>query len=209
MAQKINLRESVILFRLLKSYYVCVGFLYFAFFVRLLVLLPLVGRKFLPGGIHTFFEQVTYITFGLGLLLSCVQLVPIAPLQYILGNFLNVVVVWILSKDIKLQRHAVYGLYIGDVAVTGIVAYVYHFQKLVYIGHTPAATRGFYQAISLADLVLRGLLEFVILFMGLKYVEGPYKTALSVVIFFHIPTKFFLLKRLWTKQSSGDQVKVE
>lgn len=209
MPQKVNLRESHVIYRTLKCFYAVAGFLHFALAARLLVLLPLVGRRFLPGGINDFFNAVNCCVWPLELVLSLGHLLPITPVSYVFMRFVPAIVLLVLNKEAAIQRNTVYGLYIFDVAFTGLIGYIYHYKKFSNVGKVPQWLLGTYQLVNMVDFPLNAIMEFSILFMGLKYIDGYFKYLVQLVLLVFIPAKFQLYKRLFIKYFRLESSKVE
>lgn len=209
MPQRVNLRESPFVFKSVKCFYAIAGFFHFALLVRLLILLPLVGRRFLPGGIHEFFRSVVLIISGVEFVLSILKLIPISPSGYVFSHLLPVITVCVFDKNIELQRHTFYGLYIADITFTGVVAYFYHYKKLSNLGRVPQWLVQVFQVVNVLEFPLHSVMEFAILFMGLKYVEGWAKHSIQLILLVFIPTKVQLYKRLLFKFFRIESTKVE
>jgi hypothetical protein len=177
--------------------------------VRLLVLLPLVGRRFLPGGIHEFFYKTSLGIFPVEFMFSLFQLLPISPLSYTFLHALTLITLLVLNSNIELQRHTVYGLYIADVSFTGLIGYFYHYKKLSNVGRVPQWLSQLYQVVTLIEFPLHAITEFIILFMGLKYINGYEKLGIQLILLIFIPLKFQLYKRLIFKFFRIESDKVE
>lgn len=209
MTQRVDLRESPFLFRALKCLYAVSGFLQFALFLRLLVLLPLVGRRFLPGGIHDFFYTLTLLRLPIELVLSLSRLLPVTPASYIFSQVIPLAVILVFNRDPEIQRHTVYSLYIADVSFKGLLGYVYHYKKLTNLGRVPLWLGQSFQLVSVVEFPLRAVMEFAVLFMGLKHTDGYYKLAIQFILLVFIPAKLQLYKLLILKYFRIESGKVE
>lgn len=201
MPQKINLRDSARLYQLIKAVYVVLAFFHAAILLRLLVLLPLVGRKFLSGGIQQFLELVYAADFTVLMLLSLLKLVPITPAFHV---FDNITVAFIVAKVLRDQedtkRHLSYGLIIVVWSMTKTCNYIYHYYKLKTLNRSvPESWRLLHTYVVLVSFPIEAVLEFVILFLSLRHLQDHWKTAAQVMLLLFIPTKLFLYKRLVLK----------
>ncbi len=200
MPQRVNLRESPALYKALKSYNIVAMFMYGAILARLFILLPLVGRKFLAGGIGDFFNKVmTGICVG-EVVLSLFKLLPIQLPLIILQNWIKLFIVWgILNRDEKILNHSCYSLLILCWGVYGFIGYIYWFWKLKNIGRVPKKLRSLFENLQLIIFPIASSVEFITIFLSLKYFsedDKNLKLFTQVVLLGYIPTKFYLYKRL-------------
>lgn len=201
MPQKINLRNSPALFKGLKAYHIVAMFMYGAVLARLFILLPLVGRKFLAGGISDFFNLVTTIICSIEIILSLVKLIPIQLPLIVLQNWVKFFIIWaILDRDDKILNHSCYSLLIFSWCSYGFVGYIYWFYKLKGLGRVPKGLNNFYQNLKLIVFPIEASVEFITIFLSLKFINQDSQQYLKIftqlVLLFYIPTKFYLYKNL-------------
>jgi len=200
MPQKVNLRESPTLYKFLKTYNIIAMFMYGAVLARLFILLPLVGRKFLSGGLNEFFINVVQVICGAEIFLSLVKLVPIQLPLIILQNALKVFIIYtVLMRETVLLNHHCYSLLILCWCSYGFIGYIYWFWKLKNIGRVPNGLLSLFQNLQLILFPITSVSEFILIFLNLKFIgedEDRLKMATQIVLLGFIPTKFYLYKRL-------------
>lgn len=174
---------------------VCATTLWFCCLGRFLILLPLVGRRFLPGGIADFFHVVALIPL-IGFFMVK-TLVRINLQKHDALTFFNAVkMAWICYGVIfphpKVAKHTSYSLVIASWCILNFIHFGYHSFKvktkrspdwlfwLQYHQHYltfPAAFTG----------------EIVIIFLSLAFVENNwYELFLKAVLLCYIPVGYLI-----------------
>lgn len=175
-------------------------FTYGAILARLFILLPLVGRKFLAGGIGEFFNiSITGICCA-EVVLSLFKLSPIQLPLIILQNWIKIFIVWfIFNRDNLILNHSCYSLLIFCWGLYGFIGYIYWFWKLKNIGKVPRQLVSLFGNSQLVLFPIAGSVEFITIFLSLKYIaaeDESLKKFTQAVLLGYIPTKFYLYKRL-------------
>ncbi|CAH6721646.1 putative very-long-chain (3R)-3-hydroxyacyl-CoA dehydratase [[Candida] jaroonii] len=116
-------------YKLVFFHNVCSFTVWFCCFGRFLVLLPLVGRKFLPGGIADFFHIVSVLPFiGFLLVKSCIG---VGFSKYDLWALFNSIkMIWICYGVIfphpKIAKHTSYSFLISSWCIMYMIHYSYY-----------------------------------------------------------------------------------
>lgn len=189
-------------------FYNCVSFtLWFCCFVRLLILLPLVGRKFVPGGISDFFHVVSVFPM-LGVLLNQGSIFasekPVTARLWPLFNAVRMI--WLCYGVIfphpKVAKHTTYSVLISSWCIANIINSAYyafrvktrtspHFLFWLKFHH-------FYLTLPVAFIA-----EFSLIFLSLIFVEEGfwYETVLKFVLCSYIPVGYFFWGYLEERKS--------
>ncbi|KAI5954553.1 hypothetical protein KGF54_002328 [Candida jiufengensis] len=182
--------------RLLFFYNIVSATLWFCCFARFLILLPLVGRRFLPGGIADFFQTIA-ITPLLGSILVLIlneKYLNIKSQLWSIGN--GIKMIWICYGVIfpypKIAKHTSYSMLITAWSLQYFINYSYHAFKL------KTKTSPFFlfwlQYNNFYILYLLGTIaEMIQIFLSLAFVDDDsyYELFLRVVFLAYIPIAYY------------------
>lgn len=187
-----------------KFFYYCASFtLWFCCFARFLILLPLVGRKFLPGGMADFFHVVSAVP-----LIGNVINLPSSgwrgsSLYWSYFNSLKMIALCylVIFPHPKIAKHTSYSFLIVAWSVSNIIHTAYYAFKT----KTRTSPRflfwlkyhHFYVTFPIGHIA-----EMVLLFLSLIFVEDDlwYELSLKGILLSYIPMGYFFWGHLKNKK---------
>lgn len=178
-------------------------------FARFAVLLPLVGRRFLPGGIADFFHAVATLPMVGFFVVNLFGRSNYAATD--LWSFLNGArMLWICYGVIyphpKIAKHTSYSFLILSWSIQNIVNLSYYTFK-VKTRTSPLWLFWLHHHIFLVTFPVAFVSELILVFLSLKFVTIPYhKVAIELCMLAYIPLGyFFFLYLLARKNERYDQ----
>ncbi|KAK6460023.1 hypothetical protein DFJ63DRAFT_315899 [Scheffersomyces coipomensis] len=169
--------------------------LWFCCLARFLILLPLVGRRFLPGGIADFFHGISLIPL-IGFFFNKLLLEPSFSLKDIWGYTNGIKMAWICYGVIfphpKIAKHTSYSFLILSYCVGNLIHYSYYTFKT----KTRASPRFlFWLEFSNFYLIypISLLAEMILIFLSLEFVleDSIYDYLLKFVLLAYVPIAYF------------------
>ncbi|RCK59178.1 Very-long-chain (3R)-3-hydroxyacyl-CoA dehydratase PASTICCINO 2 [Candida viswanathii] len=188
-------------------YNIVAATLWFCCFARFLILLPLVGRRFLPGGIADFFHVVALLPL-IGSIVVKFALKRAWKRSYLWSLLNGIKMAWLCYGVIfphpRIARHTSYSILISAWCVQYIIHYSY-FAFKVKTKRSPLFLlwleyNNFYFTYPFALAA-----EMILLFLSLGFVEEDlvYDYAIRVVFLSYIPVAYFA----WSHLQKRKQVK--
>lgn len=177
--------------------------LWFCCLARLVILLPLVGRRFLPAGIADFFHVVSVFPL-LGFIL--VKVLAQRSRSYDdLWNLLDGIrMVWICYGVIfphpKVAKHTSYSCLIASWCIAKLVDSCYYAFK-VKTKTSPAWLFWLHFHHFYLTLFSSAVTEMILLFLSLAFVSDEWhELALKGCILLYVPVTYFLFQHLQSKK---------
>ncbi|KAG7661191.1 uncharacterized protein J8A68_005295 [[Candida] subhashii] len=174
--------------------------LWFCCLGRFLILLPLVGRKFLPGGIADFFHIVS-LTPLFGFLLLKSILYTNVKLSDLWALFNGLKMAWICYGVIfphpKIAKHTSYSLLISAWCIQYVIHYSYHAFRI-----KTRSSPWFLFWLQYHNFYITypvGLVaEMILIFLSLMFVEDDsiYEYVLKFALLSYIPVAYFAWNNL-------------
>lgn len=189
--------------RFIFFYNVCATTLWFCCLGRFLILLPLVGRRFLPGGIADFFHVVAILPFvGFAIYKSMIN-TSISKKDF-WPFFNSVKMIWICYGVIfphpKIAKHTSYSLIIFSWCITYLINFSYYGFK-VKTRRSPhwLFWAQYYNFFLTFPLAFTG--ELVIIFLSLGFVEPQWhEIFIKATLLGYIPIGYFMWGHLYDRK---------
>lgn len=146
--------------------------LYLCCLLRLLVLLPLIGRRFLPAAIGDFS--------------TIIFLMPVPSLYFVRSryNFINIVKVALIISIIyiypQISKHSTYSLLLFSLSISHFIHYTYQTSK--YPPLSFLEYNNFFITLPLTQLS-----EFTLLFLSLKFSTSLISYFIKGLLIFYVP----------------------
>lgn len=175
---------------------------------RFLILLPLVGRRFLPGGISDFFHVVS-LTPLVTFMANKIFVVGKMDLKslWALGDALRLV--WVCYGVIfpfpKIAKHTTYSLLIASWCTQYIIHYAYHSFRLK-TRMSPAWLFWLKYHIFYVTVPLTTVAEMILVFLSLRFnPDLLYEQVLKLVFLCYIPVAVYV----WSNMQSRKEAKYD
>lgn len=179
--------------------------LWFCCFCRFLILLPLVGRKFLPAGIADFFHVVSVFPL-IGWTLVAALAKPNFTLNDLWGLFDAVRMIWmcygVIYPHPKIAKHTSYSFLILGWCIQNMIDCFYHGFKtktrtsplwLFWLHHHHFYLTFFVSCIS----------EMILVFLSLGFVQNDWhELVLKACILAYVPVGYFLFGYLRDRKAT-------
>ena len=166
-------------------------FLWFCVLLRLLILLPLVGRKFLPGGISDFFHAVATVSTSSELLLSfSVLKLRRSKVFYHLFKFLNLMfIIWVVLINYKkISRHWSYSLLIFSYSLDETINYFKFLLNVSWINWLRTHKL-------IIFFPLQKISEIALLMLSLQFISNSNLADFTkALILFYFPYSYLILR---------------
>lgn len=186
-------------------YDTCSFTLWFCCFGRLLVLLPLVGRKFLPGGIADFFHVVSLLPLcGFFIKKALINTKFQANDAWSLANGLKMV--WICYGVIfphpRIAKHISYSFLIFSWCLIYVIHFSYYSFK-VKTRSTPSWLFWLQYHHFYLTFPLTMVAEMILIFLSLAFVKQDhiYEVFMQIVLLSYIPIGYFAWGYLQSRKS--------
>ncbi|ODV80032.1 uncharacterized protein CANTADRAFT_49967 [Suhomyces tanzawaensis NRRL Y-17324] len=181
--------------------------LWFCCLGRFAILLPLVGRKFLPGGIADFFHVVSMIP-----LVSFFMQKTLVKTQLSVNDLWNLFngsrMVWVCYGVIfphpKVAKHTSYSFLILSWCLMNFIHFSFHAFRIRARGSTPhflfwLQYHNFYLTFPIALIS-----EMILTFLSLGFVDDSlhYQLLIKVVLLSYVPVAYFTWRYLKQRKSS-------
>ncbi|ODV59544.1 Keg1p ASCRUDRAFT_27989, partial [Ascoidea rubescens DSM 1968] len=168
-------------------------FLWFCVLSRLLILLPLVGRKFLPGGISDFFHVVATISTLSEVLFSfSILKIRKSRIFFKIFKFLNLMfIIWVVLINYKrITRHWSYSLLIFSYSFDETINYFKFLFNLSWVNC-------FRKYKIFFIFPLQKFSEIVLLMLSLQFISNTnLADFIKALILFYFPYSYLALGRL-------------
>ncbi|KAG5420583.1 hypothetical protein I9W82_002464 [Candida metapsilosis] len=190
--------------RLLFFYNVAAATLWFCCFARFLILLPLVGRRFLPGGIADFFHAVAMTPLIGTLLLFSLNTTKWKSLLWPLLN--GIKMAWVCYGVIyphpKIAKHTSYSLLITAWCVPYMIYFSYHAFR-VKTRTSPFFLFWLQYNNFFITYPLSVVAEMIQVFLSLSFVtdESVHELALKAMFVAYIPVAYFTWGHLKSRRT--------
>lgn len=171
---------------------------------RFIILLPLVGRRFLPGGIADFFHVVATLPLVSFFVVNIFGRSVYSASD--IWSLLNGVrMVWICYGVIyphpKIARHTSYSLLIFSWCVQNIVDSLYYAFK-VKTRMSPAFLFWLHHHIFFVTFPLAFLGELILVFLSLKFVEIKWhRLAIELCVLSYVPLGYYTFQHLLRRKT--------
>lgn len=182
--------EQVVFF-----YNIVAATLWFCCFGRFLILLPLVGRRFLPGGIADFFHVVSLLPL-IGSIVVKLALYPRWKKSYLWSLLNGIKMAWLCYGVIfphpRIARHTSYSILITSWCIQYFIHYSYYAFR-VKTKRSPLFLLWFEYNNFYLTYPFALVAEMILLFLSLGFVEEDliYHYVLRGVFLLYIPVAYF------------------
>lgn len=172
-------------------YNTSVATLWLCCFGRFLILLPLVGRSFLPGGIADFFHVVAFTPIGAVVLVK--GLANKGSLWNLASSLRMVIMCFgVIFPHPKIAKHTSYSLLITSWCLSNVIHFSYQAFK-VKIKASPHFLFWLEYHHHYLTFPLAFIAEVVLIFLSLHFIEDdlPFEWLVKVVLVSYIPLGYF------------------
>lgn len=173
-------------------------------FCRFVVLLPLVGRRFLPGGIADFFQAVAtlpLIGFFVVNLFGRSSYSATDLWSFFNGSRMLWICFGVIFPHPKIAKHTSYSFLIFAWCIQNIVNLTYYAFK-VKTKTSPLWLFWLHHHIFFFTFPIAFMSELILLFLSIKFVRIPYhKVALEVCMLSYIPIGYLFFLYLLSRKS--------
>lgn len=182
-------------FKFVFFYDICSFTLWFCCFGRFLILLPLVGRKFLPGGIADFFHVVALLPLC-GFFIKKTLISSQINLQDVWSLANGLRMVWLCYGVIfphpRIAKHTSYALLIFTWCLIYVIHYAYYCFK-VKTRRTPSWLFWLQYHHFYVTMPLTMVAEMILIFLSLAFVKQDhiYELVLQAALLSYIPIGYF------------------
>ncbi|ODQ80512.1 hypothetical protein BABINDRAFT_160785 [Babjeviella inositovora NRRL Y-12698] len=168
---------------------------------RTLLLLPLVGRKFLPGGIADFFIYVTTFTAAIQTINTILGLSNSR--NRLLCIFVQAHKCWFVWDvlHVKIVKHGLFSLLIVLWSVSNICRFAFYTYKLSRGSVHNSWLKTLYANEFLLTLPLGMVAEWGLIFMKLRYVDGTLRLFMQLVLVLYVPSFYILFDHYLKKKT--------
>lgn len=180
--------------------------LWFCCFLRLIILLPLVGRRFLPGGIADFFHVVSFTPL-VGWVLMKAALRKKATINDLWGLANAARMVWICFGIVfphpRVARHTTYSVLIITWCLTYFIHYTYHAFR-IKTRSSPYFLFFLQYHIFFVTFPLTLIAEMALLFLSLEFVQDGlwYELLVQAFLLLYIPGAYLTWNHLLERRRS-------
>lgn len=180
-------------------------FLWFSCLVRLLILLPLVGRRFLPGGLAEFYQALLTASFASQFLVSALGIIRVPRNKTHLKLFKlahGLLITWgVVFHYPKVARHSAYGVLVFCCSLQEAFDY---FSFLFRASLTRSLRKKAFVLLFPAQRIAEIALIMVSFKFNKRYyeqsndkVEYFYGVFLKFVLVLYVPASYIIYRYLW------------
>jgi hypothetical protein len=174
--------------------------LWFCCLVRFLILLPLVGRRFLPGGIADFFHVVSILPLGEVIVERILATTRNSTADTYYDLLVGIKMVWLCYGVIfqypKIAKHTSYSVLIASWCTLWCIHFVFK-AFTTKTRRCPSWLLKLQYSNFYLTYPSSWIAEFILIFLSLKFVENDiYELFLQAVIVSYIPVGYFSVKYL-------------
>lgn len=172
-------------------------------YLRFLILLPMVGRHFLPGGIADFFHVVAVLPL-VGFIATKLLYKRFSSVSDVWALFSGLRMVWVCYGVIyphpRVARHTSYSFLILAWSLQSIIDYTYHTFKLK-TRTSPSILFWLHYHHFYLTFPIALCSELILTFLSLKFAEtARYELALKACVALYVPIGYFTFGHLQTRK---------
>jgi len=174
--------------------------LWFCCLARFLILLPLVGRRFLPGGIADFFHVVSILPVGDVIIERVLATARNSTTDTYFDLFVGIKMVWLCYGVIfqypKIAKHTLYSVLIASWCILWSIHFVFK-AFTTKTRRCPSWLLKLQYSNFFLTYPSSWVAELILIFLALKFVEHDiYELFLQAVIVSYVPVGYLSLKYL-------------
>ncbi|ANZ74538.1 BA75_01728T0 [Komagataella pastoris] len=182
----------------LHFFYAMSAILWACVVVRGLLLLPLVGLRFFPGGVADFYLSIAIgniVIENINHVIFCRKLNYILVLELIGRLFIGLGV--ILNYP-TIAKNAAFPTLVLSQGIIELFRYSYTSYKLKF--RIPKSFNYLYLAVILVGYSVKTLSEMVLMFLSLGYADDRFGTFIKIVLLVYIPSAYMFFKHSYARR---------